>query len=585
MIGALRGSLLGARWSAARCAVLLVSVALPGCGGEVRAHEEGVGAATDALSEHELDLDLPRERLESVSAAEPRLSPHGGATSRRADAPRARPEGGGAAPPPPPVRSTDDVLRSEIARRVDSIVAAACAEARKVSRGRVTAGDCTVAVHVVPVTGGTPLVARQARAPLVPASNLKVLTVAANATLLGPDAHFETRFDAAGAVRGGALEGDLVVRAGGDPLYDVDAGGSIERWLDDLTTALRASGIQRVDGRLVLDASGWERPGVPDGWPSSRDHWQGYCARSGGFTANSGCLTATVTPTRSGAKAEVALHPLDVGLERRIAVRTGARRSGNDVQVGATATAAVVRGSLGEGDPAFSVEFAHPDPTALFGHAVTGGLARRGIAVSGGFVVADAEPVAPGAPTIAVVRSPMRAAWLPVLRDSHNSTADQLLFATAHRVLGRGDRVGARATLERTLERLGISTAGLDTVDGSGLSKVDRCTAEQLTAVLAAIAAGPVEVDRAFTAALPLAGDSGKLVGRMRGTPAERRVRAKTGFVNGASSLSGFVETVDGVRLAFSILVNYPPVSGLNNAAWKPMQDELCALFAEVRLP
>ena len=62
----------------------------------------------------------------------------------------------------------------------------------------------------------------------------------------------------------------------------------------------------------------------------------------------------------------------------------------------------------------------------------------------------------------------------------------------------------------------------------------------------------------------------------MRGTPAEGRVRAKTGWVNGASSLSGVATTLSGRRVVFSILISYPRVGGLNTSAWKPMQDEIC---------
>ncbi len=67
----------------------------------------------------------------------------------------------------------------------------------------------------------------------------------------------------------------------------------------------------------------------------------------------------------------------------------------------------------------------------------------------------------------------------------------------------------------------------------------------------------------------------------MVGTAAEGRVVAKTGWIGGASSFSGVVlDDDDSPRLAFAILVSYPRVSGLNTKAWKPMQDDLCALFA-----
>jgi D-alanyl-D-alanine carboxypeptidase len=61
------------------------------------------------------------------------------------------------------------------------------------------------------------------------------------------------------------------------------------------------------------------------------------------------------------------------------------------------------------------------------------------------------------------------------------------------------------------------------------------------------------------------------------------RVRAKTGFIAGTSSLSGVAETLDGRRFAFSILVNYPDFGGLNPSVWKPMQDALCKRLVETK--
>jgi D-alanyl-D-alanine carboxypeptidase len=67
----------------------------------------------------------------------------------------------------------------------------------------------------------------------------------------------------------------------------------------------------------------------------------------------------------------------------------------------------------------------------------------------------------------------------------------------------------------------------------------------------------------------------------MRSGPATGRVHAKTGFVNGTSALSGVVQTQDGERLVFSILVAYPHQSGMNTKIFKPMQDEICAKLVE----
>ena len=102
-------------------------------------------------------------------------------------------------------------------------------------------------------------------------------------------------------------------------------------------------------------------------------------------------------------------------------------------------------------------------------------------------------------------------------------------------------------------------------------------------ALLAAVLGPGDERARAFRDALPVAGESGSLDTRMTTGPARGRVRAKTGFINGTSGLSGLVETEDGRQLVFSILVEYPVVAGLNTTVWKPLQDEICGLLVESR--
>jgi D-alanyl-D-alanine carboxypeptidase len=84
-------------------------------------------------------------------------------------------------------------------------------------------------------------------------------------------------------------------------------------------------------------------------------------------------------------------------------------------------------------------------------------------------------------------------------------------------------------------------------------------------------------------AALPLAGRRGSLERRMTGADTAGRVWGKTGFINGTSALSGVVRTASGRRLAFSILVEYPTIAGLNNRCWKPMQDRICGLLVASR--
>ena len=92
----------------------------------------------------------------------------------------------------------------------------------------------------------------------------------------------------------GVLQGDLVVHAGGDPLYDRDAKGDVSKLLAPVVAGLRASGVTRIDGAIVLDEGAFQDPGPGPAWPSEKQRWQEFCALAGGFNANAGCLTAFV---------------------------------------------------------------------------------------------------------------------------------------------------------------------------------------------------------------------------------------------------------------------------------------------------
>jgi len=186
---------------------------------------------------------------------------------------------------------------------------------------------------------------------------------------------------------------------------------------------------------------------------------------------------------------------------------------------------------------------------------------------------------------LARLRTPLASVLGPINADSDNAVADQLFLALGAARAGAGTRAGGRQAVAAALEQLGVSDEGLVQVDGSGLSRDDRVTAEQLTGLLAAVLRLEAAPRSAFLDSLAVSGTSGSLEQRMTGPELRGRVRAKTGWISGAGSLSGYVETSEGELLCFSILIQYPKVAGLNKYCWKPMQDEICAELAAWRRP
>jgi serine-type D-Ala-D-Ala carboxypeptidase/endopeptidase (penicillin-binding protein 4) len=181
-------------------------------------------------------------------------------------------------------------------------------------------------------------------------------------------------------------------------------------------------------------------------------------------------------------------------------------------------------------------------------------LRRAGVAVTGtprvGVAADDASP-------LAFVESPPLASIIRFMdHESDNFTAEMLLKELGAMQLGHGTSSAGASVVTQELADAGVPIAGVRIVDGSGLSLLDRLTANALTALLRAAWLNP-EVRPVLRAALPVAGVNGTLEDRMRRGPAHGTVLAKTGTTSEASALSGFVRD----RYAFSVLQNGNPVS------------------------
>jgi D-alanyl-D-alanine carboxypeptidase/D-alanyl-D-alanine-endopeptidase (penicillin-binding protein 4) len=461
----------------------------------------------------------------------------------------------------------------ELEGRVEALVMEAVHDAGRRSQGKVTPQNTAVAVHVFDPGADSELVRRMADSSLRPASNMKLLTSAAALVALGPDWHFETGFYAAGPIEAGVLKGDLVVAAGGDPLFDPAAQGRVEHLFAPVVRELRAAGVREVAGDLVLDQGSYLDPGPGPGWPSSSQHWQEYCALAAGLSANAGCLTALVEPRAVGGAAFSEIRPRASRLKRKGSVRTVKASARLDIAVGANNAGATLRGEIPTSVPSWTSRFAHPDPVGLFGNSARAALEQGGIRLHGGV---RRQRGAVRGMRLANLRTPLIDVLAPINTDSNNAVADQLFFALGDARSGSGTRAGGARAVSEALEELGVSSKGLVQVDGSGLSRDDRVTARQLTRLLAAALDLQPRQRKAFLDSLAVSGSSGSLENRMTGDHLRGRVMAKTGWISGTGALSGYVRTTGGELLCFSVLVEYPKVSGLNKHCWKPMQDRIC---------
>jgi D-alanyl-D-alanine carboxypeptidase/D-alanyl-D-alanine-endopeptidase (penicillin-binding protein 4) len=181
-------------------------------------------------------------------------------------------------------------------------------------------------------------------------------------------------------------------------------------------------------------------------------------------------------------------------------------------------------------------------------------LRKAGIAVDGPVQVGEAGE---WSEVLASVSSPTLAAMVRFMdRESDNFTAEMLLKQLGLAELARGTSAAGATVVMKALAEANVPMAGVRIVDGSGLSSLDRLTANALGSLLEVSWADPI-VQAALRAALPVAGVNGTLQHRLRKAPARGRVLAKTGTTSDASSLSGYVTD----RYAFAVVQNGHPLS------------------------
>jgi D-alanyl-D-alanine carboxypeptidase/D-alanyl-D-alanine-endopeptidase (penicillin-binding protein 4) len=194
------------------------------------------------------------------------------------------------------------------------------------------------------------------------------------------------------------------------------------------------------------------------------------------------------------------------------------------------------------------------DPAGAWLDAFNDVLRERGIVVRGGVeskLVADTT----GLTTLATRQSPPLRAVLARFEKPSQNQLGELLFKTLGREkTGVGTADSGRVVVERQLLAWGADSTGFAVRDGSGLSRHDYITPETIVRVLDAMRRHP---DFAvFYESLPIAGVDGTIERRMRGTPAQGNLRAKTGTLDKARALSGYVTTADGRMLLVSMLAN-----------------------------
>jgi serine-type D-Ala-D-Ala carboxypeptidase/endopeptidase (penicillin-binding protein 4) len=439
-----------------------------------------------------------------------------------------------------------------------------------------------VGIKVVSLDTGKVLFEENAQKLLRPASNMKLYTVAAALDRLSPDYRFvtsvyaTTRPDAAGVVRG-----DLTIYGRGDPSIAARFNnGDYLKAIDDLATRIVAAGIKRVEGDLVGDESYFVGPKYGAGWEWEDLTWY-YGAEVTPLTVNDNALDLFVKPGLAvGQPAVITTGPADPLLTIVNKVITSAKGGKRELSIhrGLGENTITITGSIPLEDSGYRGGIGISHPALLFVYMLRTSLAQKGVVISGkSRVTGEAQPalitgvsingsLAPFQNEIATLQSPpFSTIAAQTLKPSQNLYTELILRtlgkvtpppATTSGLAQTSEELGIEA-VKSFLKSVGIRPEALVLDDGSGLSRNDMITAEASVQLLTFMSKH--RYASVFRDALPIAGIDGTLRNRMKGTPAENNLRAKTGSLSSAASLGGYMTTAAGEKLAFSIMVNNYP--------------------------
>lgn len=428
--------------------------------------------------------------------------------------------------------------------------------------------------------------------PLLPASNMKVLTTAAALHTLGPDFRFRTRL---------LRDGDrLVVQADGDPSFGdpallatlvfTDAQGNrrtgmtVDELLGYWVDAVRRAGVTQVR-ELVVDDRVFDREFVHPTWPADQ-LGNAYCAQVAGLNFHTNLLHAHLGA--SGGRGEVVKWAPSAPWLRVVNKSTASsgKKAEQTVWVGRTESedTFTLNGNI-KAVPAEPIAVCVNDMPAFFARVLAERLRAAGVTVGQARVATPSDPAPTGAPIGPVVDTPLATVVQRCNTDSQNLYAESLLKRMGHARTGQpGSWANGGAALAQAVDqRLGAGTAarGLVVSDGSGLSRGNRVAANLLTGWLASVAAD-ASLRQPFIDSLAIAGETGTVARRFGDLDSSRFfVPCKTGYINGVSCLTGFVGPVGGQpRYAFAVLCNELTEKAAVSKA-KELQERVVKLLAD----
>lgn len=341
-----------------------------------------------------------------------------------------------------------------------------------------------LSVVMLPLTGNAAPTIVNADVSVNPASTMKLVTTYAALELLGPNHQWKTEFYADGPLVDGVLNGNLYLKGGGDPKLNME-----KLWL--LLRDLRANGVSKVTGDLVLDRSHFVQPDLPVFDDDGGDQNKPFLVGPDSLLVNLKALRFIVR--NDGGKVNVAVEPpiASVRIDNRVQALPAAKCPGwpevlyNPVADGDGVTV-VVTGKLAAGCSAQTY-------LSLLDHERYAAGAVRAIWGELGGSILGTDRVAQVPSSARLLARAYSPDLTEIIRDvnkySNNTMAKQLFLSLGAAFRNEADADDAKAAqrvIRQWLAKKGLISPHLVIENGSGLSRAERISARELASLLQA---------------------------------------------------------------------------------------------------
>ena len=396
---------------------------------------------------------------------------------------------------------------------------------------------------------------------LMPASNEKIPTSAVALMKFGPDYKYETNMYTNGTIDQGVLKGDLYIVGSGDPTIgyrfceNQDSCLFFSDWIDHLSKL----NIKKIQGRIIGIDDVFDDELIGYGWTVDNLSYY-YSAEINGLMLNENSAEVTMSVDSVTHDLNISVNPdfnyLDFNTDISITENNN-HDSDYNVFRETNSNLVTVSGKI-KVDDVIREDIAIHNPTLFFLHGLKHELNENGISVTGVLIDSDdldsLDQIRDMELLYTHVSPPFSEILKVLLKRSQNLYAESFVKLLGHHYGKSGSFAEGEKIIKNTLVRFGLDNGSFQYKDGSGLSRYNYISPAHIVKILRGMHLhqyGPI-----YKNCLPVAGVDGTIGYRMKGTPAQGNIYAKTGTISNVRCLSGYATSKDGENLVFSIMAN-----------------------------